>query len=81
MPTEVIAYNIAGAVIASGFSRADLYRKASRGEVIFLKNGRRTLVDGASLRRCVANLPSTTPKSSGVTAPEASEAAADVRTS
>jgi hypothetical protein len=41
----------------SGFSRSELYRRAARGEIIFLKCGASTLVDLKSLRAAVAHLP------------------------
>jgi hypothetical protein len=41
----------------SGFSNTDIYRRAARGEIIFRKNGSRTLVDFASLKAAVTGLP------------------------
>jgi hypothetical protein len=54
---EPIAVRIGDAVRISGLSRSELYRRAARGEVIFLKCGSSTLVDVPSLRATVASLP------------------------
>jgi hypothetical protein len=54
---EPIAVRIDDAVRISGLSRSELYRRAARGEVIFLKCGSSTLVDMRSLRATVASLP------------------------
>lgn len=55
--TEPLAVPLAEATRISGFSRSELYRRASRGDVIFLKNNARILVDYQSLKRNVAGLP------------------------
>jgi hypothetical protein len=54
---ERLAVRLAEAAHISGFSRSELYRRAARGEVIFLKCGASTLVDLESLRAAVASLP------------------------
>jgi hypothetical protein len=54
---EPIAVRLADAIRISGFSRSDLYRRASRGEIIFLKCGSRVLVEYASLKAAIAGLP------------------------
>jgi hypothetical protein len=41
----------------SGYSRSELYRRANRGDIIFLKLNNRVLVDYASLKRDIAGLP------------------------
>ncbi len=57
MDTAPLTYSINAAISVSGFSRADIYRKAGRGELKMVKNGRRTLVTAESLRRCIDALP------------------------
>ena len=52
-----LAVRLPEAAHISGFSRSELYRRAARGEIIFLKCGATTLVDLASLRAAVASLP------------------------
>jgi hypothetical protein len=54
---ETIAVRLPDATRISGFSRSELYRRAARGEIVFLKCGASTLVDVASLRAAVASLP------------------------
>jgi hypothetical protein len=54
---ETIAVRLPEATRISGFSRSELYRRAARGEIVFLKCGASTLVDVASLRATVASLP------------------------
>ena len=54
---EAIAVRIPEASRVSGFSRSELYRRAARGEIVFLKCGATTLVDMESLRAAVASLP------------------------
>ncbi len=57
MTTEPFAVGITEARRVSGFSRSELYRRAARGEIVFLKNGRTTLVEFQSLKATVASLP------------------------
>lgn len=57
MPATV---TIARAVRHSGLSRASLYRLAGDGRLTFLKAGRSTLVDFASLTAHLASLPRAT---------------------
>jgi hypothetical protein len=52
-----LAVRLPEASYISGFSRSELYRRAARGEIIFLKAGASTLVDLGSLRTAVASLP------------------------
>ena len=52
-----LAVRLPEATHLSGFSRSELYRRAARGEIIFLKCGTTTLVDLESLRAAVASLP------------------------
>ena len=46
-----------------GLSRSAIYRAASVGEITLMKLGRTTLVDTASVRKYLANLPRLQPKS------------------
>jgi hypothetical protein len=57
---EPLAVRLDEASRISGFSRSDLYRRAARGEIIFLKSGCRVLVKMDSLRAAVAALPRAT---------------------
>jgi hypothetical protein len=52
-----LAVRLPEATFISGFSRSELYRRAARGEIIFLKCGGSTLVDLESLGAAVATLP------------------------
>jgi hypothetical protein len=54
---ERLAVRLPEASYISGFSRSELYRRAARGEIVFLKAGASTLVDLESLRTAVASLP------------------------
>jgi hypothetical protein len=54
---EILAVRLPEAARISGFSQSELYRRAARGEIIFLKCGASTLVDVTSLRAAVASLP------------------------
>jgi hypothetical protein len=54
---ERLAVRLPEASYISGLSRSELYRRAARDEVIFLKCGASTLVDLKSLRALVASLP------------------------
>jgi hypothetical protein len=54
---EPLAVRLDQAVQISGFSRSDLYRRAARGEIVFLKCGARILVEYQSLKGAVAALP------------------------
>lgn len=60
---ERLAVRLPEACYISGFSRSELYRRAARGDIIFLKCGTTTLVDVESLRAAVASLPHATIKS------------------
>jgi hypothetical protein len=54
---EPIAVRLPEASRVSGLSRSELYRRAGRGEIVFLKCGTTTLVTMESLRATVASLP------------------------
>ena len=54
---EQIAYTIAGAVKAAAVSRTEIYRAAQRGDIVFRKRGKRTLILAEDLRRWVEALP------------------------
>jgi hypothetical protein len=56
-PIAPIAVRLPEAQRVSGLSRSDLYRRAARGEIIFLKSGSSVLVDFESLRNAVCRLP------------------------
>lgn len=53
----VMAAPIHRACILSGLSRSAIYRAASAGRIRLLKNGRSSLVDMASVRAYLAELP------------------------
>lgn len=46
-----------------GLSRSAIYRAAADGHITLMKMGRSTLVDSASVRNYLSNLPRLTPKS------------------
>lgn len=52
-----LAVRLPEATLISGFSRSELYRRAARGEIVFLKCGSSTLVEMRSLCAAVASLP------------------------
>jgi hypothetical protein len=54
---EPLAVRLVDAQRISGLSRSDLYRRAARGEITFLKAGVRVLVDYQSLKAVVSALP------------------------
>ena len=56
-PLEPLAIRVDEAERVSGLDRVTLYRLNAKGALIFRKAGRRTLVDYASLRQCLAPLP------------------------
>jgi hypothetical protein len=56
-PLEPMVVTLRAAIALSGLSRSSLYLKAAAGEVIFLKNKSRILVDYQSLKAAVAALP------------------------
>jgi hypothetical protein len=45
------------AVAVTGLSRSAIYRLAAEGKIVLRKAGRTTLVDMASARACLADLP------------------------
>jgi hypothetical protein len=55
--TELLALRLADATAVSGLSRSSLYRYAAAGRLILKKSGSVTLVDAASLRQLIADLP------------------------
>jgi hypothetical protein len=58
---EPIALRLADATAVSGFSRSKLYLLAAQEKVVFLKSGGRILVEFASLKAAIAQLPRTVP--------------------
>ena len=54
---EPLAVPVPTAVIVSGLSRSELYRRFRTGDVSAVKAGKRTLVLMASLRAFLAGLP------------------------
>ena len=54
---QPLAQRVAEAAAFSGLSRSAIYREAARGSIVLLKHGRTTLVDMASLRAFLADLP------------------------
>jgi len=59
-PAEMIPLPRAPAVF--GLSRSGLYRLAAEGRIRMVKLGARTLVDAASVRRFLAELPTMQPR-------------------
>ncbi len=57
MATKPLALRIPQAIRVSGISRSGLYRLAASGDVVFLKCGRCTLVEFASLEAVIGKLP------------------------
>jgi hypothetical protein len=55
--TKPLAVRLAEATRISGFSRSRLYRMAGAGEIVFLKLGKATLVEFASLEAAIHRLP------------------------
>jgi hypothetical protein len=55
--TEPFAVRLPEAERLTGLSRAELYRRASRGQIDFVKAGASTLVVYRSLRDHIASLP------------------------
>ena len=53
----LLAIPLARAPALCGMSRSTIYRRAAAGELRLIKCGRTTLVDGQSLRDCLASLP------------------------
>jgi hypothetical protein len=75
---EPLAVRLPVASRLSGFSRSELYRRAARGEIVFLKSGSTTLVDMASLRCAVSSLPrAVIRKSPAIDSTEAKDRAAN----
>lgn len=61
MPNEPIAYTINEAAQAARISRTRLYAAVAAGELTLRKNGRRSIVLAADLRRFLDSLPALTP--------------------
>jgi hypothetical protein len=61
---ERLAVRLPEATYISGLSRSELYRRAARGQLVFLKSGASTLVTMESLRAAIASLPRATIKGS-----------------
>ncbi|WP_234731085.1 helix-turn-helix domain-containing protein [Acidocella facilis] len=53
-------YSINDASAKFALSRAEIYRRLRSGDLQARKNGKRTLIDGASLRRFVDSMPAAT---------------------
>ena len=60
--TKPLAVRLPEATRISGFSRSRLYRMAGDGELTFLKCGKATLVEYASLEAAIHRLPRITVK-------------------
>jgi hypothetical protein len=60
--TKPLAVRLPEAARISGFSRSRLYRMAGDGELTFLKCGKATLVEYASLEAAIHRLPRITVK-------------------
>ena len=54
---ELLAFRLPDATAVSGLSRSSIYRYAAAGRLILKKAGSATLVDAASLRQLIADLP------------------------
>ena len=54
---ELLALRLPDATLVSGLSRSSLYRYAAAGRLILKKSGAATLVDAASLRQLISDLP------------------------
>lgn len=54
---ELLALRLPDATLVSGLSRSSLYRYAAAGRLILRKSGSATLVDAASLRELISDLP------------------------
>ena len=61
-PLTPEAVPLARAPAVFGLSRSSLYRLAGAGQIRLLKIGSRTLVDAASVRRFLAELPQLEPR-------------------
>jgi hypothetical protein len=54
---QALALKIPDATAVSGLGRSSIYRHAAAGRLILRKSGRLTLVDAASLRQLISDLP------------------------
>lgn len=52
-----LSYSIKGAIAATGYSQAKIYKLAAAGKVDARKDGKRTVITAESLRDYIANLP------------------------
>ena len=59
MPKEIeqLTVRVTEAIRISGISRSELYRRLAKGEIEAVKIGKSILINVASLRAFVANLP------------------------
>lgn len=55
---EPIMVTIRDAIVLTGLSRSEIYRRLADRSIQARKNGRRTLILTESLRKYIANLPS-----------------------
>ena len=60
MSTEILFAPIPHACKIGGFERSKMYQLLAAGEIRSVKLGRKTLIDLASLRTFLANLPTAT---------------------
>ena len=59
----VLSYSIKGLSLATGWSRSRIYELINAGELVALKDGKRTIITAESARRRIESLPTYTPKS------------------
>jgi hypothetical protein len=59
---NVLSYSIKGLCLATGWSRARVYQMINAGELVALKDGKRTIIPAESARRRIESLPAYTPK-------------------
>lgn len=56
-PSQRLTYSVDEAVMATGFSRATLYRKHQAGEITMRKVGSRTVIPVADLLKLIEGAP------------------------
>lgn len=59
-PSDPVSYTISGAVAATGVPRSSIYLAAARGDLVFKKIGKRSLILAAELRRWIEDAPNAT---------------------
>jgi hypothetical protein len=52
-----ISYSIKGAIAATGYSQAKIYKLAATGKLDVRKDGKRTIITAESIRAYIASLP------------------------